>query len=129
MEKLTIEGLSFLFSQFSHLLSPLFDLFPIHLLRKLGGGCSLSLRKGEDMEIRKREGFDQLIGLFELLFCLSWKSYNDIRTDGELWDSPMEFLDEIGEERTVIMSIHPLQNLIISALDGNVEVRADLRRL
>ena len=78
------------------------------------------------MEIREGKRFDQSIGMFKFLFCLSWKSYDHICSDGELWNPQMEFLDEIGEEGTVIVSIHLFQYLIVSALDGDVKVRTDL---
>jgi len=38
----------------------------------------------------------------------------------------MEFLDEIGEEETIIVSVHLLQYFIVSALDRDVKVGADL---
>jgi len=40
----------------------------------------------------------------------------------------MEFLDEIGEEGPVIVSVHLFEYLIVSALDGDVKVRTDLIR-
>jgi hypothetical protein len=98
-------------------------------LRKLVGWGSLSPRKGEDMEVGKGERFHQSIGMSIFFFCLPWKSYDDICSNGEIWNSQIEFLDEAGEKRTVIVSIHFFQYLIVSTLDRNVKVRADLSRL
>ena len=78
------------------------------------------------MEIREGKRFNQSIGMFKFLFCLPWKSYDHICPDGEIWNPQMEFLDEIGEERTVIVSVHLFQYLIVSALDRDVKVGADL---
>ena len=69
---------------------------------------------------------DQSIGVFKFFFCLPWKSHDHICPDGEFWYPQMEFLDEIREEETAIVSIHLFQYLIVSALDGDVKVGADL---
>ena len=48
-----------------------------------------------------------------------------METDG---NPSMKFMDEIGEEAAVIIPVHLLQDLIVSALNGNVEMGTDLAR-
>ena len=45
-----------------------------------------------------------------------------------VWNPSVKFPDEIGEEGAVIIPVHLLQDLIISALNGNVEMGTDLAR-
>jgi hypothetical protein len=74
------------------------------------------------MEIRKGKGLHPSVSVLESLFGLSGKSDDHIRTDRDLWNTSVQFPDKVIEEEMVIISIHPLQDLIVSALDGDVEV-------
>ena len=47
----------------------------------------------------------------------------------QLWNSQVEFLDKVGEEGPIIVSIHLLEYVIVSALDRDVKVRANFIRL
>jgi hypothetical protein len=84
IEKLAIEGLAFPSSQFPHRLGPPFDLIFIHPPREFECGGPFSPGKGKDVKIRERQGFNQAIRVIELLFRLSWKSYDHICPDREV---------------------------------------------
>src|SRR4030042_3858062 len=92
------------------------------------GRGPLSSGKREDMEIGEGKGVEQLPGMLKPVFCLPWKSHNHIRADAEVWNNLMKLPEEAREKRAVIVPVHPLQNLIISALDRDVKVGADLGR-
>jgi hypothetical protein len=80
------------------------------------------------MKIGKREGVDPLIGPAELLIGFPRKSRNHIGPDGERGNVLLELLKKVSQEGTAILPIHFSKDLVIPALKGNMEVRADLCR-
>jgi hypothetical protein len=58
------------------------------------------------MEVGKRKRFDEFAGPFEFLLGLSRKSYDYIGPDGKPWNGLKEFLNEIKEKRSTIISVH-----------------------
>jgi hypothetical protein len=80
------------------------------------------------MKIGKGEGVDPLIGVVELCIGFPRKSHDHIGTEGKHGNVLVELLQKVGQEGTMILPIHLLKDLILSALNRNMQVRADLCR-
>src|SRR4030042_3278978 len=107
VEKPAVKKKPFLSPQFPHPLGPLPDLSPACLLVQLGRRCPFSFREREDMEIRNGKRLNQCVSVFEPLFGLSWKTDDHIRTDRDLRNALVQFINEVMEVKTVITSVHP----------------------
>ncbi len=110
---------------------------PGSILRLLGrwtgpgkGGSSLPGRKGKNVKLSETEFLHGFQGPFEGGGILSGKAHEKIRADVEILSENTPGLrKDMGKIPNAVPSPHFLEYLIVSALKGNVEMRAELRSL
>lgn len=83
--------------------------------------------EGKDVEVTDIRFLQEIIGITELFFPLPGETDDDIYTDIDVRDVMDQGLDEVGEEVPIVIAVHSPEDIIITALHGDVKMVAQPR--
>ena len=92
-----------------------------------GSQRASSLRVFKNMRFVKVDLFNLSSADFEFFLCFSGKANNNIRCYCRVLVNGAEKIYTLFKTVDIIMSIHPFQGCITTALEGQMEVRAEFR--
>ena len=100
----------------------------IHMLHS-GGRCSLFRRKHEGANPLHSGFLQKVQQLLKFFLSLSRQAGNQACADDKPGDPISKLCQQVTQERTVPSPVHPLQNFIVTVLNGNVQILDNLRLL
>ncbi len=86
--------------------------------------CAVTLGIGKDVKITHVQFLQESVSFPELVFPLAGETDDDIHANIEIWDPMDQSLDEVGEKVPIVVAVHSPENVIITALQRNVEMAA-----
>src|SRR5207247_2186501 len=116
------EPLAFLADDASDFLAALARHATIHLARARGRGSARSRRIGEDVEVGKRQRFDEAQAGGMVLVRLAREAYHDVGAEAAIRDLLVNGEDALAILAGPVTAVHQAQNPVAAALQGNVEM-------
>jgi hypothetical protein len=99
----------------------------MHLARIFGGWRPRPGGVTEDVQIRKRQALHDAERPFEMRLGLTWEADQQVAPQAAFRHARYYLGDQALVRRYIIMSPHPAQDVVIAALQTDVQVFANLR--
>src|SRR5262245_28248160 len=116
------EGVFLRLAQLTQALTALLFCPGIYLVRIFGGGGPWPGGVAEDMQIRERQALNHTECPLELSLRLPWKADQHIAAQTTFWHARHHFGDQLRIRCHIVMSPHTAQNVIIAALQADMQV-------
>ena len=97
-------------------------------MRQVGGFRSLPRRKAEHVRVIDRQRVQHLAGMREFGVALAGEADDNIRADVRVRQRVGQAPRELRERFPRVAAVHQAQNLVVAALQGNMEKMADFPR-
>src|ERR1700730_12869151 len=115
--------------EFPHLRTAALDLARSDLARQFRSRGSGAHRVRKDVEIRKRQVFDEPERPFKLLWRIARETHKEVGADtrlGHCLDHPLHAIAEIG---SIVAAPHPREGAILAGLKRQMKMRTELLAL